>query len=402
VKTVQQAWNTLMALGTTSRPEIIPIAQAVGKIAFENITASCDSPPFSLSRYDGYALGENNSNEWFDIITENSLTAGHVFKGTLKPQQALPIMTGAPLPEGTHYILPAEHCEVTGKRIRPLMLEKTKKMALKKGQNFRKGERYIAAGECITPLHVAFLAMDGKSQVKVYSKPRLSIISTGDELSDVTEKNPGNGHIRNSHPDMIYSMLSANGILTQSEIIGDTPALMRERFTHYINTDEDVIITTGGLGKGVRDFTRMTLQETGCLPLFEGIAAWPVGTFSVYRIHEKIIFSCPGGLVSAILLVKLFMEPFLKKIQGWRPLDKPGPFSWVKLSDIPAGSFRLSVEKKGWIRFVKAHCCYQDNSPPLCVTPLMPDDSLLKLNAFIVIDNIVPPDGRVKVFKLWN
>jgi len=402
MKTVQQAWEILMSFYIRRvRSEVLPIHQAAGKVAFEDVIASSDSPPFSLSRYDGYAMGKSRTAGWYELVTENPLTAGHVFEGILKPGQAMPIMTGAPLPKGTACILPFELCKVSGKRLRPLLSEANNRMVLEKGQNFRKGDRYISSGDRLTPLHIAFLAMDGRLKVKILSKLHLAVISTGDELSNIAEKNLENGHIRNSHPDMLHSMLSGNGILTRSEILRDDPALMKERFVHYLDADDDIIITTGGLGKGTKDFTRKVLKETGCIPLFEGIFAKPVGTFSVYSANEKIIFSLPGGLISVILLAKLFVEPFIKKIQGYPPLERPGPFFWAKLTGIRSESLCLPVKNKGWVKFVKARCVLQDDSKTLYVTPLI-SDSLLKLNAFIVIDNRNSPDGKVRVFKLWD
>jgi molybdopterin molybdotransferase len=400
MKTVQQAWEILMRLNIKTGPERVPIAQAAGRKAFEDVSAACDSPPFSLSRYDGYALGEKNTSDWFDIIIKTPLTAGNVFEKSLKSQQAIPIMTGAPLPEGTHYIVPHERCLISGTRLRPRLIDQNSRMSLRQGLNFRKGETYLLAGTTITPLHVAFLAMDGKSDVKVFSKPCLAVVSTGDELSVVIEKNLQKGHIRNSHPSLIYSALLRYGIVTQSEIVSDDPVLLKERFAYYINSDEDVIITTGGLGKGVRDFTRTVLKETGCFPLFEGIAAWPVGTFSAYETNGKIVFAFPGGLVSVLLLTKFFLEPFLKMIQGWQSPGNPGPFSAVELLDFSSDLPRFFPAKKGWIRFIKARCLRQENSDALYVSPLRSDD-LSNLNAFIVSEDGASLTGKVKVFRLW-
>ena len=399
--TFQNAWGLLQGIDLLTPPETVSIDAAVGRISYLDVLAVHDSPPFDQSRYDGYALGEGRRT--YTIVSDQPITAGDGSPHALGMGAAIPIMTGAPLPRGTRAIVPGEWCKLEGTTLSVNRFPDKHSMWLKKGSNFSTGEIYIKRGDAINPMHVAFMALDGKARVQVFSRPTLMVISSGDELASYEEPTLGQAMIRNSHPALIQALLVPDGIVIGKIHIPDRVDVMEKTLKEALQSKATIVITTGGLGQGVKDLTRKVLHEIGCIPLFEGVKAIPIGTFSCYQYGEKIVFSLPGGMVGVMLLSKLYIVPFIRKIQGLLPSPSLGPFRLTRLK----GDSRALLKKRrnGMIRFVKARLWTEGNSQ--WVSPLDPaTESLTKMNAFILSgdweENGENVSSKVPIFPLWE
>ncbi len=405
--TLQQAWDVLRMINLLTPPETIPIAESKGRVAAKTLKATHDSPPFSQSRFDGYALGEPGTDpSRFRIITQSVVTAGDGRPRILSRGEAIPIMTGAPVPEGTHAILPEEWCSKgENGTLQVERFPERKRMYLKKGADFKKGDILLKRNETIHPIHVAFMALDGREHVEVFSLPIIRVVCSGDELAKHPKKILNKGEIRNSHPVLIQSILSPHGVIQGELRLPDSLKVLKRNLLEVLHSDASIVITTGGMGRGIKDLTRKALRAIGAVPLFEGINAIPIGTFSCYRYNQKVIFALPGGMVGVILLTELFVHPFVKKVQGKLILPFPGPF--VEMSLHPAAvsppTFRFHTKAAG-IRFIKAYTWSEGGKK--WVAPLRPDtDTLKRLNAFILLNGQEQKAEKrdlVQVFPLWN
>ena len=393
-----------MNLEYLTGPETIPITKSAGRVAYCTLIAKHDSPPFTLSRFDGYALGEpkNGKRDVFKITHDMPITAGDGTTYYLSRGEAIPIMTGAPVPNGTHQVIPSEMCR---RKNRFLFIDQYPgkgRMILERGANFSKGQILLKRREVINPVHVAFMALDGRETIDVFSLPSVFVVSFGDELTSVREVSLKAGKIRNSHPSLIQALLSPYGIIKQQTHVADDIKIMKATLEKFLASDQVIGITTGGMGQGIKDLTPKTLEEIGAAPLFRGVNAFPIGTFSCYQCKNKLIFSLPGGIVGVLLLTRLFIYPFVRKAQGWLPPSSIGPFYQAKLEDGSKSSLK-KLRKR--VRFIKARVW--DDKGIKKVKPLSSKSSLTEMNAFILkgFRNLIKGNhepGWVPVFILWN
>jgi len=397
VVTLQQAWDLLKRIELFTNTETIPISLSSGRVAFKDVVAEFDAPPFTQSRFDGFALGKSTKTSIFKIVTSKAITAGDDGKYLLSDGEAIPIMTGAPIPEGTRKIVPREMCQVKDKFLYVEKFPRPERMILKKGADFSKGHIYLKRGEQINPIHVAYMALDGRDSVEVFALPHISVISSGDELIPSGPKQLKRAKIRNSHPALIQALLSHYAIVSYQTHVSDDIEKIKKSLIYALNSDSYVVITTGGMGKGIKDLTRKALRDLGTIPLFEGINSIPIGTFSCYQYKNKVIFSLPGGMVGVLLLTKLFISPFIRKIQGWKPHHRVGPFVMAR-----PRSETIPLEKKAsreMIRFIKARAW--EESGERWVVPL-DSTSLIEMNAFIVLKYNDKHKQKIPVFLLWD
>ena len=400
---IQEAWNILCGLTLSPLIEKVSILEATGRVAAIDVRAAHESPPFDQSRYDGFAVGEVNDTHslTFKVSQEKAITAGDPKAYRVAKGCAIPIMTGAPIPEGTWMVVPREACDIQGGTIVIRHLPDRERMILKKGADFTKGSPLLKNGELITPIHIAFLALDGRHSVEVYRRPTISVISFGDELMPFTSKKLEKSKIRNSHVPLIHALLSPFGAVVREKRVIDDQVKMEESLREEADAGTQIIVTTGGLGKGVKDLTQKALHAIRAFPLFEGINAVPIGTFSCYLYKNKVVFSMPGGMIGVLLLTKLYLLPFVKKLQKMPYSRDVGPFQAMKV--LPKNALFIPVKRplgKQPVRFVKAKCWREDKHR--WAAPLE-ENTLRSMNAFIVL-NLTEPTKRdeVPVFLLWE
>lgn len=295
--------------------ESVPVQLAFGRILAADIVASEPYPTFAASTMDGYAVLAADASPWREVIgTQN---AGDVLALEVSEGYCVRIMTGAPLPPGADAVVPVEATEMAddhvvihqedvspGQNIRPV------------GVDIRKGETLITAGTRIGAAEVGMLASLGMTPVEVTRKPRVSIISTGDELVE-PEQTPGPGQIRDANRFTIAAMLANEPV--EISWIGIAPdnraeleALLAERLAQ-----DDLVLTSGGVSMGEKDYIKAILFDDDDVDLFfRRLYMKPGKPLTFARRGEAFIFGLPGNPVSSMATFDVFVRPAIHRMIG--------------------------------------------------------------------------------------
>ena len=307
--------------------ETVPLEQSYNRILAEPIVAGHPVPPFDRSPYDGFAIiskhssGASGDNRIrFDIV--DHIGAGAVSEKTLSGNQAVRIMTGAPLPENADAVVMFEQTvESDGfftirKPFKPL-----ENVSLQ-GEDVEQGETVIESGNLIHPGIVALLATFGYATVRVAKHPVVGILSTGTELLDVSEPLVP-GKIRNSNGPMIAVQLARMGIPCKT--YGLSVDNLDESFDIVKRAAEetDCLITTGGVSVGDFDFLPAIYERLGANVLFNKVAMRPGSVTTVAVADGKYLFGLSGNPSACFTGFELFVRPALLKMMGAEKLYLP-------------------------------------------------------------------------------
>jgi gephyrin len=302
--------------------ETLPIAEVAGRILATDVVAEEDHPPFAASTMDGYAVVAEDPSPWREIVGRQ--TAGTVEEITVDIGTAAWITTGAPVPPGANAVVPVEATELAddhvviqqddvepGAYIRPI------------GVDLARGDRILEAGSMIGPAEIGLLAGLGIDPVEVGFRPRVSILSTGNELVEPGER-PGAGQIRDSNRFSLIAAAQEAG----AEVVwaGHGPDELGALMTtlHDLIERSDVVITSGGVSMGDLDLIKPVLGELASVH-FRRIFMKPGKPFNFATVGETLIFSLPGNPVSAIVGFEVFVRPALRAMMGTRDIDRPRP-----------------------------------------------------------------------------
>jgi len=300
--------------------EHVAIADAAWRPLAEHVVAPEHHPPFAASTMDGYAVVAADGSPWREVIGVQ--TAGSVLGVEVTPGYVVRITTGAPIPPGADAVVRVENTEPTedhviihqeqvglGENIRPI------------GSDVRRGDVLLAAGTTLGPAELGLLAGLGITPVAVRRRPRVSVLSTGDELVDPGEP-VAPGQIRDSNRFSLVAALAAE----HAEVVwsGKAPdereeleALLRERIAQ-----SDVVITSGGVSMGELDLVKAILGEVATVH-FRRVFMKPGKPLNFATADETLVFGLPGNPVSALVSFELFIRPALGMLMGRRPIDRP-------------------------------------------------------------------------------
>ncbi len=309
--------------------ELAPLDEGLGRVLAEDLIAAIDLPPFANSSMDGFALraadlhgASADAPVQLEVVMD--IPAGAAPEGTLGPGQAARIMTGAPLPAGADAIAPveltdadwtlAENCTMArqvavakqvapGDYVRPV------------GENVRAGQRVLAGGTQLRPQHLGMLAALGQAQVPLHRRPRVAIVSSGDELVEVHEAlAPGQIHDVNSYT--IQGMVSELGATPlRLPIARDSLDAVRALFREALQLQPDLLISTAGVSVGAHDVVRDVLEELGELNFWR-VNMRPGKPLAWGQVEGKPFFGLPGNPVSAMVTFEIFVRPALLRLAG--------------------------------------------------------------------------------------
>ncbi len=306
-------------------PERIPILQALGRVLAEDIFASRNIPPWDNSAMDGYAVRAEDilgtSKEKPVVLRVlGDLPAGKVFKGQGESGEAVRIMTGAPLPPGFDTVVPVEDTEKDGEQVRILENPGKGKNIRLSGEDVKSGERILEEGSLLRPAHIGMLASIQRSMVSVYQRPRVAVLSTGDELLEIDEPWE-EGKIVNSNSYSLAALVAeSGGIPIQLGIAKDR----REELTAKIRQGlvADLLLTSGGVSVGDYDLVKEMLNELGQMNFWK-VAMRPGQPLAFGMISEKPLFGLPGNPVSCMVSFEQFVRPSIRKMSGYKDLFRP-------------------------------------------------------------------------------
>ena len=299
--------------------EKVSLGQALGRVLAEDIVAGLNNPPLDNSAMDGYALiaediatATPDSPVKLEVVEE--IAAGYTAKGILKSGQAMRIMTGAPIPQGSNAVLMQEDTDKEGSFILAKDRADVEENIRKAGEDVQKGETVIKKGVTLSPAHIGMMAVVGRSQVAVGQQPTVSILSTGDEILELDQK-PEGPQIYNSNGHMLAAQIrSAGGLPIYLGIAKDTEKDLMEKFESALKAD--IVVSSGGVSVGDYDLVKASLQKMGQEMLFWKVAMKPGKPLAFGRIGETPIFGLPGNPVSSFVSFEQFVRPSLKKVLG--------------------------------------------------------------------------------------
>jgi molybdopterin molybdotransferase len=301
------------------------LLEAHGCVLARDVVAEADIPSFSNSAMDGYAVasGGLEAGATLDVVAEAA--AGSPVTTRVGHGQAVRIMTGAPLPAGADAVVPVEVADEDAGRVTLRIRPEPGANVRAAGDDVRKGTVVLTAGRRLGPADVGMLAAVGRSRITVHPKPRVVVMSTGDELVDPdTPLTPGRIHDTNSF--MLTAMAREAGAAAfRHGIVGDDRRALTEAFEGAL-ISADLIITTGGVSAGRYDFVKDVLASMGDVK-FRKVAMQP-GMPQAFgflgRGGQPVpCFGLPGNPVSAFVSFEIFVRPALRRLQGRADLNRP-------------------------------------------------------------------------------
>jgi molybdopterin molybdotransferase len=299
--------------------ERVALAHCAGRVLAEDLTAPVSLPAFPSSAVDGYAVRSADAGKSLRVIGESA--AGRPFDGRVQAGSAVRILTGGVLPDGADCVVMLEDVDETGDAV---IVPAT----LKAGQNFhvpgadlRAGEIVLIAGAQLGAAELGLAAALGFPRLPVRRRPRVALMSTGDELVEVGAK-PGRGQIVDSNRWALLAALREAGAEVRSLGIGPDEAEPLSRLVKNALAEADVLVTSGGVSVGTHDLIKPLLESLGTVHVGR-VKLKPGKPFTFATIGEKVAFGLPGFPVSSLVTFEVFVRPALRKMQGFTQLQRP-------------------------------------------------------------------------------
>ncbi|MBX6395533.1 MAG: molybdopterin molybdotransferase MoeA [Alicyclobacillaceae bacterium] len=331
---VQEARRRCLERVKTLEAVRLPLAEAAGCFVARAPELPEDVPPFDRSVMDGYAvrsedLAGASADSPVSLLVIEEVPAGGWPRQTVRRGTAVRTMTGAPLAPGADAVvrledvrMPAGSSGRAGERIELTAPVAPGESVQKRGADLSRGSTPVGAGERIGPGEAAVLATAGAWEVEVIRRPRVALLSTGDEL----KSGPGplkEGQIRNSNGPMLASMVRLEG--WEAEDLGQCPdsvELVAERVGNALKLF-DVVVTTGAVSVGDYDVVPQAMERLGMEILFQRVAIRPGKPVTVGERDGRLWFALPGNPASVFVTAHLFLLPSLRKMAGAKQWD-PG------------------------------------------------------------------------------
>lgn len=317
---IEEARRIILSHSQRLGAEEVPILHSLGRIAAEDTFAPWDIPAADHSAMDGCAFAHADAAAG-DLTICGFLPAGETRTEPVLTGCAVKIMTGAPLPPGCDTVVPQEDVEESDGVIRFTGTVKKGDHVRCRGEDVTAGERVISTGACLRPQELGMLSSLGKTAVAVFRRVRVAVLSTGDELIQPGSM-PVPGKIINSNSFSIAAqVLEAGGEPVMLGIARDDREITRTKILEGMQAD--VLITTGGVSVGDRDFVREALQELGGEILFWKVAMKPGKPVAFAMVRGKPVFALPGNPVAAMVAFEQFVRPSLLKMMGHSRIFRP-------------------------------------------------------------------------------
>ncbi|MFX1344943.1 MAG: gephyrin-like molybdotransferase Glp [Promethearchaeota archaeon] len=364
--------------------EEINLIESLNRILATDIVSEMDIPPFNRSAMDGYAIRAEDS---FNASPKNpkkikkvgTIEIGESSTFKLNKNEGIKISTGAPIPDGADAVVKIEDTEIENDIINLYISLPPGKNVSKRGEDIKKGTQVLNKGTELKAEHIALLSSLGFNKVKVRSKPKISVFSSGDELLEPgTPLQPGK--IYNSNTPMISTLIKIyGGTVIRGETIKDDKIIIKNKLIEAAE-DSQIIIFTGGTSVGTKDYLPEIVNEKGII-LTHGIAQRPGAPVLIGFLNETIIFCLPGTPVAAYVSFLNITGLTIRKMLGCSVLDPRTEVIAIISKDVP-------VSGLGYLHYLRVNL--ERSKEEIIAIPV-------KLKGSGVISSLTFTDGIVEI-----
>ena len=298
------------------RTETLPILEVSGRVAAEDVNSQIDVPPFSRSAMDGYAVRAKDTYgasklKAVSLEMREKIYAGSVPRKAIAKSECSEIATGAMLPKGADAVVMVEDTERSGESVLISEGVHPGQNVSKKGEDIAKGTSVVSKGEILNPSKVGAIAALGRKSVKVYSKPLVGIVPTGNEVAEVGfALKPGQVYNINSYT-LAAVVASNGGVARKLDIVDDSMEKLEEVVRE--NADCDILVFSGGSSVGEKDIMVDVLERRGKV-IFHGIAIKPGKPTLFGTVGNQLLFGMPGYPTACLSNAYVVLTPVLRKM----------------------------------------------------------------------------------------
>jgi molybdopterin molybdotransferase len=323
VLSVADAYQQILATARPLPTEHVPLAAAVGRVLHQDVVADRDFPPYNRVTMDGIALrfaALEAGQTTFPI--ERTQLAGALPEPMQNPQAAIEIMTGAALPPGTDTVIRYEDLDITDQPTRQVTVRvappRRGHNVHAQGSDQNAGTRLLTTGQLLSPAEIAVAATVGAATLAVARPPRVAVVSTGNEIVDVTET-PLPHQIRRSNAYMLQAALTLDGATSEVFHFDDDLDTLKASLPPLL-AEYDAVLLSGGVSKGKADFLPQALRESGVEELFHRVAQRPgQPLWFGQRTGGAVVFALPGNPVATFAAYYRYVRGWLRQCQQATP-----------------------------------------------------------------------------------
>jgi molybdopterin molybdotransferase len=340
--TFEEAQRLILEHSKTLGTEAVELVDSLGLVTAEQIVAPWDMPLCDNSAMDGFAVRVADCMGAAKLRVVGFIAAGGTSDVRVEAGSAVRIMTGARIPPGCDAVVPFEEAEDGKEWVtipRPVQMHQNMRFA---GDDVRKDEVIIAAGTVIRAPEINMMASFGKSRVTVYRRPRVAILSTGDELIGVGEPVVAGKVVDSNGVSLAAGVKECGAIVERLGIAKDTRESHVAKMT--VGLQADIFITSAGVSVGDRDLVREVLAELGMSQVFYGVDVRP-GAPTTFGLKDgRMVFSLPGNPVASMVVFDELVRPAILKTMGYKRVLRP----WVR-----AVLQEDAAKKRGLVKFLR-------------------------------------------------
>ncbi len=321
---IEEAKQIILSDINICQTENVSLEKSYGRILAEDIKAPFSIPPHNNSAMDGYAFVHNdikNKNFPIEIPICGEIPAGNIYDKEVSPGETVRIMTGSVIPEGANTVIPFE---LTNENDNILSINENVDLGMNirlKGEDVEKGDLVLKKGKVLRPQDTGMASSLGYEKLKVFKKPKVGIISTGNEIVNAGEKREA-GQIYNINAySLAGQIVEMGGEPVILGIASDSKENLINLIENGICQNVDILISSGGISTGNFDFVRDVLDEYGSVS-FHQVKMRPGKPFSYGKIGKTLFLGLPGNPVASMISAEIFVKPLIKKFGGariWHP-----------------------------------------------------------------------------------
>jgi molybdopterin molybdotransferase len=297
----------------------VPLEEGRGRVLAQEVRASVDEPSTTLAAMDGYAVRSKDvesASSGGDIFLKvvGQLGIGQRSEHRLKGRETLRVMTGATLPEGADAIVPEEMTESHSGRVRVMAPVAPGDYLVPAGAEIRRGQQLLSKGTVLRARELTALATQGYSTIEAIRQPVVTVVATGSELKEVGERLHG-GEVFASNLHTVSQLVKGcGGVIRSMEIAGDDLHSLTESIRR--GGQADVIVTTGGTGRGEKDLVSAAIATLGGEFFFHGVAMSPGKQTIFAQLNKTLLFGLPGRPVATYVAFEQLVRPMLLRMIG--------------------------------------------------------------------------------------